>query len=95
MHIDGRATQRYLHIGIIILAMSGAAAVFLNFQGVACLTAIARADRQIYSQQTLEEMERSCFIITNSYVYSLFGVIAGAILVVIWVAKKRKKSDDS
>jgi hypothetical protein len=35
-------------------------------------------------------MERDCFIVTNSYVYSLFGVVAGIIMIIVWFAKKRK-----
>jgi hypothetical protein len=36
-------------------------------------------------------MERNCAIITNSYVYSIYGVIIGIILIVIGVIKSGKK----
>jgi hypothetical protein len=38
----------------------------------------------------LEEMESNCFIITNSYVYSVYGIIMGIILIIIGVVKSRK-----
>ena len=84
------AADRYLHVGVIVLAISGAAAIYLNFQGASCLAALGRADgNSIFSPRQAEELERNCFIVTNAYVYSLFGVGAGAILVILWLAKKR------
>lgn len=91
MRVTGATADRYLHAGVIILVLSGAAAIYLNFEGVACLTALNEGDEPI-SQQSLEELERHCFVITNSYVYSLFAVVAGSVLLVIWFAKKRKRS---
>ena len=87
--------DRYLHVGTIVLAISGAAAIYLNSQGVACLTALRDAGDQVISPQRLDEMERDCFIVTNSYVYSLFGVIAGIIMIIMWFAKKRKADSSS
>jgi hypothetical protein len=95
MRSASRRADRYLHAGVIVLSVSGAAALYLNFQGVSCLAAIAKTGDQVRSQEDFEELRRSCFIITNSYVYSLFGVVAGVILVVVWLARKRKKSYDS
>jgi hypothetical protein len=83
--------DRYLHVGAIILGISSALALYLNFQGVACLIALRDIGDQTISPQRIEEMERDCFIVTNSYVYSLFGAVAGIILIVIWFAKKEKK----
>ncbi len=83
--------DRYLHAGVIILALGSAAAIYLNFKGVACLTALNSADDAI-SPRSLQDLERDCFIITNSYVYSLFAVAAGSVLVAIWFVKKRKRS---
>jgi hypothetical protein len=84
------AAERYLQVGIITLGISGAAAIFLNFQGYACLSDLARIDRSVITPERLDELERNCFIITNSYVYSLFGVVIGIVLIVFWYAKKRK-----
>ncbi|HWS19965.1 MAG TPA: hypothetical protein VN239_04705 [Nitrososphaera sp.] len=79
-----------MYVGAITLAASGAVAIYLNFQGIKCLSDLAQVDRSLLTPERLEQMERNCFIITNSYVYSLYGVIAGIILIVIGLVKKRK-----
>lgn len=84
-----------MYIGAIILAASGIAAIYLNFQGIRCLTELAQVDRTIFSAERLEEMEINCLIITNSYVYSIYGVIVGVILIVIALIKKKKDRHDS
>lgn len=93
------APEKYLHVGAIILGASAALAVYLNFQGAQCLVNLSRASggspassppAPIFSQEQLAELQRNCFIITNSYVYSLFGVVIGAVLIVMWYAKKKK-----
>jgi hypothetical protein len=85
-----RTTARYLYIGAITLAASGAVAVYLNFQAVKCLSDVSQVDRSVITLQHLEEMEENCSIITNSYVYSVYGVIIGITLIVIGLVKKRK-----
>jgi len=55
------------------------------------LSDLVQIDRSILSAEHLEEMERNCSIITNSYVYSVYGIIIGVILLVIGVIKSRKK----
>lgn len=84
------AAIRYLYIGAVILAVSGAVAIYLNFQGVRCLSDLARLDRSVVPPELFEEMERNCSIVTNSYVYSVYGVVAGIALVAIGFMKKRK-----
>jgi hypothetical protein len=79
-----------MYIGAITLAASGAAAIYLNFQGIRCLSDLVQVDRTVFSAEHLEEMERNCVIITNSYVYSVYGIIVGVILIVIALVKKRK-----
>ena len=83
-------TTRYLYIGAITLAASGAIAIYLNFQAVKCLSELAQVDRSAITLKHLEEMEENCSIITNSYVYSVYGVIVGITLIVIGLLKKRK-----
>src|SRR5919107_5280055 len=83
--------KKYIYIGTIMLAASGAVAIYLNFQGVKCLSDLVQVDRSILALEHLEEMERNCSIITNSYVYSVYGIISGVILIVIGVIKSRKK----
>ena len=84
-------TARYLYIGAITLAASGAVAIYLNFQAVKCLSDLAQVDRSVITLEHLEEMEENCAIITNSYVYSVYGVIVGITLIVIGLIKKRKR----
>jgi hypothetical protein len=81
---------RYLHVGAVIIAVSGAIAIYLNFQGARCLTDIARLDRSVVPPELVEEMERNCAVLTNSYVYCLYGVVTGIVLVVIGFMKKRR-----
>ena len=88
-----RLYKKYIFIGAITLAASGAVAIYLNFQGVKCLSDLVQVDRSVLTPERLEEieeMERNCFIITNSYVYSVYGIIVGIILIVIGLLKKRK-----
>jgi hypothetical protein len=40
------------------------------------------------SGRELEQATANCFVITNSYVYSLFGLVAGVILVAVWAVKR-------
>jgi uncharacterized membrane protein len=83
-------TARYLYIGAVTLAVSGAVAIYLNFQAVKCLSDLAQIDRSVITLEHLEEMEENCSIITNSYVYSVYGVIVGITLIIIGFVKKRK-----
>jgi len=83
--------KKYIYIGAITLAASGAIAIYLNFQGFRCLSDLAQVDRSVLTSERLEEMQSNCFIITNSYVYSIYGVIIGIILMGIGLVKKRKK----
>ena len=87
-----RLYKKYMYIGAITLAASGAAAIYLNFQGFKCLSDLAQVDRSLLTPERLEEMERNCSIITNSYVYSVYGIIIGIILIVIGLLKKRKST---
>ena len=81
---------KYIYIGAITFAASGAVAIYLNFQGIKCLSDLVQVDRSALTPERLEEMERTCWIITNSYVYSIYGVIVGITLIVIGLVKKRK-----
>ena len=81
---------KYIYVGAIALSAGGGAAIYLNSQGVKCLSDLAQTDRSILTAEHLEEMERNCSIITNSYVYSVYGIIIGIILIIIGVVKSRK-----
>ncbi len=82
--------SRYAYVGATILAVSGAIAIYLNFHGVKCLSDLAFVDRSVLTPGQLEEMERNCSIVTNSYVYSVYGIVAGIVLVVMGFMKRRK-----
>ena len=84
--------SRYAYVGVTILAVSGAIAIYLNFQGVKCLSDLAFVDRSVLTPGQLEEMERNCSIVTNSYVYSVYGIVAGIVLVVMGFMKRRKSN---
>ncbi|MFL6477524.1 MAG: hypothetical protein ACJ707_01720 [Nitrososphaera sp.] len=81
---------KYIYIGAITLATSGAVAIYLNFQGFRCLSDLVQVDRSVLTSDQLEGRESRCAIITNSYVYSVYGIIIGIILMVIGLVKKRK-----
>jgi len=91
MRTMGRKDDRYLYVGLIVLGVSSASTTYLNFEGVSCLAALGGINGQVFTQQSLVELQEKCFVITNAYVYSLFAVVAGLVIVVIWIIKKRKK----
>ena len=69
---------------------SGVSAVYLDLEGFDCLSKLSKVQRSEVIVENLPDLERNCFIITNSYVYSLFGVIIGVILIVIWYTRYRR-----
>jgi hypothetical protein len=88
----GTPSAKYLHAGIIAIALSGASAVYLNFEGARCLGALSR-ETASYSQDQIRDETAKCFLVTNSYVYSLFGIVVGVILLLIWTSKRRGHRD--
>jgi hypothetical protein len=82
-----------------MLIISALLSIYLYLQSFNCLTQLS----QYYNSQfeidpqnntsvdlTIVNLQRNCFIITNSYVFSLFGVIIGVIIIIIGFWKKRK-----
>jgi hypothetical protein len=94
MRTIGSSNDRYLHVGLIVLGISGSAAAYLNFEGVSCLTTLNRGNEQVFTQQSLVALQEKCFIVTNAYVYSIFAVVAGLALVVIWIIKKKRAESE-
>jgi hypothetical protein len=87
-------TNRYYTVGSCILIISAILSIYLNFQSFNCLTKLSeyynsqiRTDSQ---NNIFIDLQRNCFIITNSYVFAVFGVIIGIITIIIGHWKKRK-----
>ena|SRR6185436_12481163 len=87
-------TNRYYTVGSCILLISAILSIYLNFQSFNCLTKLSeyynsqiRTDSQ---NNIFIDLQRNCFIITNSYVFAVFGVIIGIIIIIIGHWKKRK-----
>lgn len=79
---------KYLYTGIAILAASRIIVIYLNFQGVRCLSDLARVDRSIAPPELVEEMEGNCAITTNYTSIPIYGVVAGIVLVVVGFYEK-------
>jgi len=85
--------KRYLRVGLIVIAASGISAAYLNVAGAKCLSSLNSIPSSPISPYDSEGEREACFIITNSYVYSLFGVAAGVLILVLW-ARKRKVQEE-
>jgi hypothetical protein len=86
-------TNIYYTVGSCILIISAILSIYLNFQSFNCLTKLSeyynsqiRSDSQ---NNIFIDLQRNCFIITNSYVFAVFGVIIGIIIIIIGHWKKR------
>jgi hypothetical protein len=82
--------NRYLKIGLILLIASAVMAIYLNNEGINCLSELGRIrNMSLDSSQELEQLKGYCFFITNAYVYSLFGLIIGSLIIIVWYSKYR------
>lgn len=82
--------NKYLKIGLLLLVASGIMAIYLSNEGFNCLSKLNRKEKDSFTADgSLEGLASYCFFITNSYVYSLFGVVIGAITIVAWYCKYR------
>jgi hypothetical protein len=77
-----------------MLIISAILSLFLNFESFNCLTKLSEyynSPLEIDPQNnTTIDLQRNCFIITNSYVFSVFGIIIGVIILIIGYWKKKK-----
>jgi hypothetical protein len=89
---------KYYTIGSFILIISTILSIYLYFQSFNCLTELSQyynSQDKIDNQnntlidQTISNMQRNCFIVTNSYVFSLFGGIIGIIIIIIGFWKRK------
>ena len=53
-------------------------------------TKIAKVQSQEELMQQSYELRKYCFLVTNLYVYSLFGIIIGFIILVSWYMRYKK-----
>jgi hypothetical protein len=77
-----------------MLIISAILSLFLNSQSFNCLTKLSEyynSPLEIDPQNnTTIDLQRNCFIITNSYVFSVFGIIIGVIILIVGYWKKKK-----
>lgn len=77
-----------------MLIISAILSLFLNFQSFNCLTKLSEyynSPLEIEPQNnTTVDLQRNCFIITNSYVFSVFGILIGVIILLVGYWKKKK-----
>jgi hypothetical protein len=81
--------NRYLKVGLFLLIAGAVLAIYLNNEGIKCLSEISRSENISSDDTQLELLKGNCFFITNSYVYSLFGLIIGALIIGVWYFKYR------
>jgi hypothetical protein len=82
--------NRYLKVGLILVIAGVILVIYLNNEGVKCLSEISRRQNaSVEDNQELEQLRGNCFFITNSYFYSLFGVIIGSMIIIVWYSKYR------
>ena len=81
--------NRYLKVGLFLLITGAILALYLNNEGVKCLSELSGSGGMTSGNTQLEQLKGICFFITNSYVYSLFGLITGSLIIIVWYSKYR------
>jgi hypothetical protein len=81
--------NRYLKVGLFLLIAGAVLATYLNNEGVKCLSELSRSENNNSDEIQIETLRGNCFFITNSYVYSLLGLIIGALIIIVWYLKYR------
>ena len=81
--------NRYLKVGLSLVVIGAILAVYLNNEGVKCLSDLNRSRNMSSDNTQLERLKGNCFFITNSYVYSLFGLVIGSLIIIVWYSKYR------
>jgi hypothetical protein len=75
---------------MILVIASAIMVIYLNNEGVKCLSEISRRQNMgLENDKQLEQLREICFFITNSYFYSLFGLIIGSMIIIVWYSKYR------
>ncbi|HEV8387585.1 MAG TPA: hypothetical protein VGQ03_08185 [Nitrososphaera sp.] len=86
------AARKYRRVGIMTMAVSGVSAIYLSIDGNKCPSALNSTSKAVHPRSVLEEAGRFCFFMTNSYVYTLFGVVTGIALLSLSASKCTKNS---
>jgi hypothetical protein len=82
--------NKYLKSGLLLLVISGIMAIYLNNEGFNCLSKLNKKEiDSSHPDESLEGLASYCFFVTNSYVYSLFGIVIGALIITVWYRKYR------
>jgi hypothetical protein len=82
--------NKYLKSGLLLLVISGIMAIYLNNESFNCLSKLNKKEiDSSHPDETLEGLASYCFFVTNSYVYSLFGIVIGAMIITVWYCKYR------
>lgn len=87
--------NNYIRVGLLLLITFSFLSIYLNIQGFNCLLKLSQYyndhnNELAFNDTLIQDLEFQCFVITNSYVYSIFGIIIGIILIVFYLFKKRK-----
>ena len=81
--------DNYFYYGIFFIAVFSVLALDLNSEGFRCLS-VLNQEGQNLTNPSLRMLEWNCFVVTNSYVYSLFGIAIGGVLLLYWFRKNIK-----
>lgn len=79
------------YYGTFFIAIFSVLALDLNIEGFRCLSILNQEGIEL-TDSTFRGVEWNCFLVTNSYVYSLFGIGIGVILLFLWYRKGLKQS---
>ena len=87
MNPAATAARKYGRVEIMTMAIGGVTAIYLYFEVVKCQSALYSTSKAGRPRPTFEGANGSCFLITNSYVYSFFGFVAGISLLSLSASK--------
>ena len=89
--------NKYFRIGFILSIVSVMSSLSLNYLGIDCLNQLSLYDANydVYDANNnvkdIYILERNCFIITNSYVFSIFVIVISIIILFISLGQIRQK----
>ena len=81
--------DNYFYYGMFFIAVFSVLALDLNSEGFRCLSVLSQEGQNL-TDPSIRILEWNCFVVTNSYVYSLFGIAIGGVLLLFWFRKNIK-----